>query len=197
MRSLSLRRPWLILAAAVAMLASSVAPALAAPPEIVTGQHGHYLFNDSSEAPLANCKYSGSNPWKLVKIVAKPPPAWWSDLDSNKRDKGTIGLQIALQENNATADLTWKTVDKSPMVKKTAYEDKPLYDTADAAPFGAVGINYAFKADRTYRIIYVLVWYWPNGTKGKVKHWPGWYNFTGTAPKGTPADWCASRIKLL
>lgn len=195
MRPGAARRPLLLLAAVAALVVSSVSPAAAAPPEQVHGQHGHYLIDDNSTTPLVNCRYTGTNPIRIDKWVAKPPKVWWSDtVSGNTNQHGTVGWQIKIQGNDNAAVGPWTTVYTSSIVKKTAYEDQLApYDGARAAPFTTRGIPWSMGGNGTYRVVYKLIWYWPDGSKGKVTHWVASYKETGVA-NGISSEWCYNRI---
>lgn len=185
-------RPLVILCA-LAVLLVGAAPAAAAPPEVVKGQHGHYLFNDFENAPLVNCRYSGTNPAKLDKFVVKRPLAWWSDLGPGTQS-GMVGWQIRIQAA-ATPSGPWTTVYTTTTVKKTAKEDSPLYDPADAAAFTTRGIPWSQSGTKVYRVASKVFWYFPGGT-GRVTHWMSWYKQTGTLG-GPVADYCLNRLSPL
>jgi hypothetical protein len=180
MRSLSFRRSFLTLGAVLALTVAGALPAAAA---TTTGQVGHFAIGDVEGAEIVNCRYNdASGTPKLDKFVAKPPKVWWPDTDSgNDNQQGKVGWRIVIQKTGNPDTGPWSTTYRSTWVKKTAREDQPFQDAADAAPFTARGILWNRTGNNTvFRVIYVLRWYRANGTvMGTAKHTVVYYNITG------------------
>ena len=193
MRTPSIRRSALILGAVAALMVTAVAPAAAAPPDSTTGQIGHYVVPENEVNPTVNCRYDGS-PDTLDKFVAKPPKVWWPDTNSsNDTQRGTVGWRIRIQQATNPDTGPWSKTYQSSVIKKTAFEDQPFEDAADAAPFTTRSILWNRSGAKSYRVIYVLYWYNGNGTiNGSAKHWISYYKQTGDA-NGTFVGYCRNQ----
>ena len=194
MRSLSIRRSFLTLGAVLALTIAGAVPAAA---DTTTGQVGHYFIDDNETNEIVNCRYNevAGTP-KLDKFVAKPPKVWWPDTDSgNDNQQGKVGWRILIQKTANPDTGPWSTTYTSSWVKKTAREDQPFQDAADAAPFTARGILWNRSgANTVFRVVYVLRWFKPNGTTmGTVKHRVVYYNLTGDG-SGTGVGGCANKL---
>lgn len=196
MRSLTLRRPWLALSTAAVLLLGSAVPAAA---DTTTGQVGHYRIDDLEGDEIVNCRYNdASGTPKLDKFVAKPPKVWWPDTDSgNDNQSGTVGWRLVIQKTPNPDTGPWSTTYTSGWVKKTAKEDQPFQDAADAAPFTGRGIRWNRTGNNTvFRVIYVLRWYRPNGTTlGTAKHTVRYYNITGDG-NGDFIGGCSNKLLI-
>ena len=194
MRSLSLRRPFLAMGAVLALTIAGAVPAAAG---TVTGQVGHYVISDVEGNEIVNCRYNdASGTPKLDRIVARPPKVWWPDTNSSKDDqKGKVGWRIVIQKTGNPDTGPWTTTYTSTWVKKTAREDQPFQDPADAAPFTARGIPWSRSGNNTvFRVIYVLRWFKPNGsTLGTAKHTVVYYNITGDG-NGEFVGGCSNKL---
>lgn len=194
MRSLTLRRPWLALSTVAVLLLGSAVPALA---DTTTGQVGHYQIADVDGDEIVNCRYNDTGTkLKLDKFVAKAPQAWWPDTDSdNDNQSGTVGWRIRIDQSSSTEGAgPWTATYTSSWVKKTAHEDQPFHDAADAAPFTGRGITWNRSGDKSYRVTYILRWFRRNGTTlGTAKHTIVFYNLTGDA-NGEFSGFCLNRM---
>jgi len=141
------------------------------------GQHGNYVFRDDSVKFGATCVYAnqGGGHYKLSQIVVKAPWLWWPDTNSsNNREHGTVGWDMWVQISNPGAYGPWNTLYTSALQTKTAYEDQPAYDKADAArlPTMTLYINggYKKKPNAHARIVHEALWLNGNAVMGSVTH---------------------------
>lgn len=194
MRSLSPRRSLLVMGA---VLALTIAGALPAAAGTSTGYVGHFDIGDVEGAEIVNCRYDdASGTPKLDKFVAKPPKVWWRNTDSgNDNEQGKVGWRIVIQKTGNPETGPWSTTYRSTWVKKTAREDQPFHDAADAAQLTARGILWDRSGNNTvFRVIYRLRWYRPNGTVlGSAKHTVVFYNITGDG-NGDLIGGCANKL---
>ena len=185
-----LNRPLLLLATLATLVLAGAGPVSAAtPPDIEQGQHGDVLWNDSSVTPPVTCRYKNSGPYKLYRLVARPPKVWWPDTDSAPNQHGKVTWQVRIQVATSPAG-PWSTVYRGPRIKKTAYEGS--YDTTKSAKWGTQVIDWNKPGPaKLYRVAYRVNWL----TLGSVTHWVGYYKYGGTVP-GSSVDYCYNRIAI-
>jgi len=146
-----------------------------------TGQHGDYLFTDSSSTPGAKCTYFdvGGNVYAFHTMTVVPPSIWWPNTSSGSNtEHGTVGWSFKLQRSLGLNG-TWQTFKTSPTQKATAYEDSVHpYGAGTKAPFTKMKLNVdtGMSDNYAWRAVVKATWFKRSGgVLGTETHRVIWY----------------------
>jgi len=174
----------------------------------VTGQHGDYLFTDSSGAPGASCRHTngGGGEWWLAKIVVKPPSVWWPDTNStNTTQHGTVGWQATVRYRTLGSTGSWTLLTKGSVHKATAHEDQLVpYGNSTKASFSNATffINGALAKYHLKEFQVTVKAFWYSKTDGSVigsaSHTVQYYNYwLGSTNSGLTGEaWCREVVEV-
>jgi len=173
-----------------------VASSVAAAADSGSGQHGHFDFRDLQTHPEVTCAYTTSQ-LTLTSIVVRPPRVWWPDTNAgNTHEHGNVGWRAIVQMATDGVNGPWSDLQSTRFQKAVAFEDHPLSDPADAAPFTKRTL--AFHGPQSplmfVRVVVEARWYNADGSvKGWQQHVVGFYHYTSPNGPGLFTNMCNNR----
>jgi hypothetical protein len=180
-------------------LALSVGLSGVAAADSTTGQTGHFKFVDSTTKPGAVCWYEpgGTNAYNLYRVVVRAPKVWWPDTSSSSNTQhGKVGWRVIIKSGSPGSFTTLK---KSGIRYAIAYEDHPLYDNSDKAPFTSITQNFISDKFTDYMVSVKVFWYRADGSvMGTATHDVVYYdtNINGTATGPIQNSYCSGVVNF-
>jgi hypothetical protein len=182
----------LAVAAILVMLATTSASA-----DTKSGTFGHYAVTDTSGRPGVTCSYTSSYPnHYLVSMTVRAPSVWWPNTTSaNDTENGLVGWWPVVQRQTNSG---WKTVADEAAQQATAYEDRPLKDPADRAPFSSRTVAVSASDNELYRVIVKVAWYATDASvMGSARHTVKRYRLTYPGWSSATTGGCSGRLTIL
>jgi hypothetical protein len=176
--------------------------------DTVKGQHGDYLFTDSSGTPGASCRHvnGGGGEWWLAKIVVRPPSVWWPDTNSsNTTQHGPVGWQAIVKYRTLGSTGSWTLLMRSSVQHATAYEDQLVpYGNSTKASFSKktffINGSLAKYHLKEFQVTVKAFWYSKSdgSVMGMASHTVQYYNYwLGSTNEGlTGAQWCREVVEV-
>jgi hypothetical protein len=174
--------------------------------DTVSGQVGHFIFTDGNSTTTAGakCRYTQTDPntWRIYRIVARAPKVWWPDTSSTSNTQhGRVGWRVILKYRHS-GDTAWTVLKKSAIQYATAYEDHPLYDSADKAPFTKIAVDFNgsnFAVGDQFMVTDRVNWYRKDGSvRGYATHDVFYYNqiVSGSSFGVTGVGYCVDAFQV-
>jgi hypothetical protein len=185
------RRSLSALMATALALALGATSALGAQPVGGKGKIGTFSIPDEPTAPGVSCTYDaaiGMGNDLDVMQTSKGLRVFARDRRAGTRDAQTVGVRFLFQRSveEGNSSNAWVTANRTKMIKKTAYDDKP-------ARFGGRSWTVPFDENYHYRTLVLIKWFRPGSTskgQGSTRQRYEWYQVLYNGPLMVEQDRC-------
>jgi hypothetical protein len=177
-----------------ALVAGAVAlgstTAMAAVPLGQNGDIGTFVIIDSETKPGVTCTYDAGGPGAqgndIDIIEARGPRVFARDRTPNQ-DSQTVSVRLIFQRSvNEGGTGGWVKAGSGPLIKKTAYDDKP-------ARFARQSWLVPVEEDYHFRTLAIIKWLRPGGSskvEGSTKQRYVYYQVESGGPSSVEMDRC-------
>jgi hypothetical protein len=182
------RRSLSVLVATTLALALGTSTALGAVPESQKGKIGTFSIPDSNAEPGVACTYDAAiGSGNDLDVMEASGPRVFARNRTTGRDAQTVGVRFLFQRSvNEGGSGGWVTEDRTGMIRKTAYDDKP-------ARFGKRSWLVPLEENYHYRALLLIKWFRPGSTtkgQGSAKQRYEWYQVLYNGPTMVEQDRC-------